>query len=112
MPKEQLCWTCQNACGGCSWSASLTPVEGWTATPSTIKSAKSKEVPTYHIDECPLYKPDRTQRPKPKRKKGKGITNGEKNLILGLYNEGMTITEIARQVNLSRNTVKKYCKKV
>lgn len=111
MPKEQLCWTCQNACGGCSWSLSLTPVEGWTATPSAIKSVK-KDVPTYHIEECPQYIPDKTQIPKPKRKKGKGITNVEKNLILALYNEGRTITEIAHQVNISRNTVLKYCKKV
>ena len=23
---KQICWTCQNACGGCSWSSELKPV--------------------------------------------------------------------------------------
>ena len=36
--KEQICWTCKNACGGCSWSRNLTPVEGWKAE-KTIRSA-------------------------------------------------------------------------
>lgn len=31
MVKEQLCWTCQKACGECSWSSCFQPVEGWTA---------------------------------------------------------------------------------
>lgn len=29
--KDQLCWECKNACGGCEWSANLEPVPGWTA---------------------------------------------------------------------------------
>ena len=29
---DTLCWGCLNACdNGCSWSESLTPVEGWAA---------------------------------------------------------------------------------
>ena len=48
---NQPCWDCANACGGCSWSRNLTPIEGWTA----------KEVPfhaggfTYKIDKCPQF---------------------------------------------------------
>lgn len=39
--KETLCWTCQNACGGCSWSKSFTPVEGWDAKPTKHKHVDS-----------------------------------------------------------------------
>ena len=53
---DQLCWSCQNACGGCSWSKSFTPVKGWKATPTKIKVAP--EMPycdSYLITACPEY---------------------------------------------------------
>lgn len=53
--KEQLCWSCKNACGGCSWSISLTPVEGWTATPKKIKCHDGIIINSYKITECPQY---------------------------------------------------------
>lgn len=34
--KETLCWTCENACGGCPWSRKFEPVEGWEAERSAI----------------------------------------------------------------------------
>lgn len=37
MAKEQLCWTCQKACGDCSWSSCFQPVEGWTAEKYTAR---------------------------------------------------------------------------
>lgn len=46
--KEQLCWHCEKATGGCSWSKSFTPVEGWTAKPSGN---------SYRIKACPEYVP-------------------------------------------------------
>lgn len=110
MPKEQLCWTCQNACGGCLWSASLTPIKGWIAIKTRKKDSHNGIYDAYHIDECPQYTPDNP--PKPKRKQGKGLTSDEKKLILDFYNEGKTITEIASLTNVSRNTVMKYCKKL
>lgn len=106
MSKEQLCWTCQRACGGCSWSRSLTPVDGWTATHSSIK-ATGKEEPTYHIDECPLYKPDGGI-PLKRKNKGRHLTIAEKQMIAHLYNNGMRKMDIARQLNTSYATVKKY----
>ena len=46
---ETLCWTCQNACCGCSWSSSFTPVEGWEAKPTDNG---------YFVVNCPQYVPD------------------------------------------------------
>ena len=50
----QLCWRCAKACGGCSWSSSLTPVEGWEAEPHLIKDATG-DINTYKIRKCPLF---------------------------------------------------------
>lgn len=55
---KQLCWTCQRATGGCSWSDNLQPVEGWTAKPSIIRDSGMVEIPTYSISDCPLYVQD------------------------------------------------------
>ena len=49
---DSLCWTCVNACGGCSWSNTLTPVEGWTAKPVKIKNCT---IPSYKVIKCPKY---------------------------------------------------------
>ena len=57
--QETLCFKCANAYKKCSWSAAFIPVEGWTATP-TIKrmGKKEKEVPSYLVTECPLFRAD------------------------------------------------------
>ena len=56
---ETLCWTCQNACGGCSWSKSFTPVEGWKAKPTQIKTVYNDVFEeSYRVIECPEYIPD------------------------------------------------------
>ena len=52
---DTLCWSCANACGGCSWSAELTPVPGWVAEETYIWAGS---VDSYHVTECPEYKPD------------------------------------------------------
>ena len=54
---EQLCWSCQNACGGCSWSKNLIPVVGWNATPILVKDEEG-DIRTYKIVKCPQYKAD------------------------------------------------------
>ena len=54
MTKEQLCWTCQNACGWCSWSSCFQPVEGWTA-----EKVHRKTYDSYRITKCPEYVPDK-----------------------------------------------------
>lgn len=64
--KSNICFDCQRACGGCSWSAChpvtgqplFIPVPGWTAEPSKLYSAHGshkRETWTYHITACPLF---------------------------------------------------------
>lgn len=72
--KGQLCWTCANACGGCSWSdGSFTPVPGWTARAidrSDVMPAKEAGAQVYYrrtytgyeITNCPQYIPDRRKK--------------------------------------------------
>lgn len=51
----QPCWTCRNACGGCSWSREFQPVEGWTAEKTSIPS-NGEYAESYKIIHCPEYK--------------------------------------------------------
>ena len=51
---EQLCFTCENACGNCNWSESFTPVPGWDAKPTVIKD-RDGNIPSYKIKQCPEY---------------------------------------------------------
>lgn len=44
-----LCWDCQNACGGCSWSRCFEPVAGWEAKPSED---------SFFVINCPQFIPD------------------------------------------------------
>ena len=57
-PKNQPCWTCANACGGCVWSKYGIPVPGWTASKNRIPE-NGAFADTYRIYDCPLYKKDR-----------------------------------------------------
>ena len=50
--KETLCWSCKNACGGCSWSRNLVPVEGWNTIPVKIKGIKTQ---SYKVISCPKF---------------------------------------------------------
>lgn len=57
--KETLCWDCDNACTGCSWSKSLIPVEGWTAKKTRIKisSETGEYTDSYFVIACPEFIP-------------------------------------------------------
>ena len=57
---ETLCWICSNACGNCSWSRSLTPVEGWEAKPIKIKGNFyiGEILDSYIVKRCPEFKED------------------------------------------------------
>jgi hypothetical protein len=52
------CWTCRNACGGCSWSREFKPVKGWDAV-KTYLPTNGEHAESYHVINCPEYKPDR-----------------------------------------------------
>ena len=55
--KEQYnrCWTCKNACGGCSWSRDFIPVKGWDAE-KTYLISNGEHADSYYIKSCPEYK--------------------------------------------------------
>jgi hypothetical protein len=55
---EQLCWSCANACGGCSWARDFIPVKGWEAEKTIVPSDKTE---TYEILLCPQYKFDKRE---------------------------------------------------
>ena len=65
--KLTLCWSCQNACGGCSWSEydpktgkiKFEPVPGWEAIPTKISmQGRVEKIGSYRVIKCPLYVPD------------------------------------------------------
>ena len=57
--RNQLCWSCAKACGGCSWSRNFTPIHGWDATPyrRVYRDAAvgTRYVDSYIIRRCPEY---------------------------------------------------------
>ena len=60
--RTNICFDCDNACGGCSWSAAgmdgkllFEPVPGWTAEKVTLNWRKGKNDFTYHITACPQF---------------------------------------------------------
>lgn len=62
---QQLCWRCENACGGCEWSDRLEPVPGWDATPtSRVLKAGGKGkggtriASSFVIHACPKFRRD------------------------------------------------------
>lgn len=52
--EDQICWDCQRACGGCSWSRSYTPVAGWAAELSVVID-KDGDFYSYNIKSCPEF---------------------------------------------------------
>lgn len=76
--KETLCWTCENACGGCSWSKKFEPVEGWKAKKTKInfrrdythlrrdgkRTVRKHAIVTesFLVLRCPMYKAEDEKR--------------------------------------------------
>ncbi len=60
--EEQPCWDCSRACGGCSWSADLTPVPGWTAVPRIWEDGDI----SWRIIHCPLFRKEPRRKPRGK----------------------------------------------
>lgn len=80
--RAQLCWSCLNACGGCSWSqktgqgGDFIPVAGWTARQVAWRPHDRSDAAqyTYEITACPQYRADpRTERPPEEQPKATGI---------------------------------------
>ena len=105
MAKEQLCWTCKNACGGCDWSNLIEPVKGWTA-----KKVQRKSYETYRISECPEYIPDK-KTDSEEQQRGM-ITKDELAEIKTMLDSGSSTEEIAICLNRRDKTVRKALAKI
>lgn len=102
---NELCWNCQKACGGCTWSDRLELVEGCTATPTERTLTGGKPLQGYHITQCPEFVADEEiKKSKPVIKKT-GITPDERWKILTMLNERKTISEISRTLYLDRRAI-------
>lgn len=66
--QANICFDCENAMGGCSWSAldpvtgkpQFKPVPGWTATPAVLQAKNGSyqyKWDTYSITACPQFVP-------------------------------------------------------
>jgi hypothetical protein len=56
---DTLCWKCQNATGGCSWSQELKPVEGWVAKKTKIRLQRgANDIDSFIVRKCPEFIPD------------------------------------------------------
>ena len=56
---DTICWECEKASGGCSWSRDFIPVEGWNAVPTKIQQrnsdGKSISIDSFDVVECPEF---------------------------------------------------------
>ena len=57
-----LCWRCRRSfLNGCSWAEKFEPVKGWNAIQRTISiswGTEDRQVETYTVIGCPLFKDD------------------------------------------------------
>lgn len=51
---DQLCFSCAKACGNCSWSSQLIPVDGWIAENTVLPNG----IESFSISKCPEYEFD------------------------------------------------------
>ena len=60
--RANICFDCKKACGGCSWSKNFTPVKGWLANKTKIRTYKDnieeRYTTSYNILFCPEFEPD------------------------------------------------------
>ena len=81
-----ICFDCQKACGGCSWSEidpdtgkpRFQPVEGWTAKPVVIQVENGRAVEGYHVTACPEFVKDEPR----KTVRGGGLTLEQMEILI------------------------------
>lgn len=92
----QKCWTCENATGGCSWTAidkktgkvMFQPVPGWDATPTRRRLSGKTIMESYEIHDCPQYVPD-------------GLSRlSLEDQVLMLHDRGMSLRQIGVQIGI------------
>lgn len=60
--QQSICWKCSNCYGGCSWSRSYIPVDGWEAEQRNIEGHDKKAekiLISYRVDSCPEFAEDK-----------------------------------------------------
>ena len=53
-----ICWDCEKALGGCSWSEKLVPVDGWEAVPTVKQQFRGEPLHSFCVISCPEFKRD------------------------------------------------------
>lgn len=95
-----LCWSCKNACGGCSWSKSLTPVKGWQA---------EKTLVSYLVIKCPNYRWDgRSEEGATTQYQPREGMPELRDTVRQLFYQGMSDDEIAAVIGRSAYTVQNH----
>lgn len=107
---ENPCWTCQKACGGCSWSRSFSPVPGWRANKTKKRGqggTKGGYIESYYIRSCPEYDPE-PKRDIPEERGGQRLKYDIDKVML-LTRAGMTEAEICRRMgSMPLDTLRRY----
>lgn len=106
---DTLCWSCQNACGKCSWNQvdletkkiKFQPVPGWKATPTVKKSARTV-YDSYEVTYCPEYVKDEP-RSQAQQKRNYRI---DRETILEMLEEGCSTNDIADVFDCSEVTIR------
>ena len=55
---ETICWNCQRATGGCSWSQNFKPVDGWKVQKTSIRESGVRNFESVKVLECPKFVED------------------------------------------------------
>lgn len=107
---ENPCWTCQKACGGCSWSRSFSPVPGWRANKTKKRGqggTKGGYIESYYIRSCPEYDPE-PKRDIPEERGGQRLKYDIDKVML-LTRAGMTEADICRKMGgMPLDTLRRY----
>ena len=106
---DTLCWSCNKACGQCSWSQPRPkPVEGWTAEQTTIEIQGGQKITSYIVRECPKYESDGRDHSKMKQA-FLPIPEHVVDRIVEMREAGMTYNQIAAELDISEHTAwKRY----
>ena len=106
--QQTLCWDCENATGGCSWSDhnEHTPVEGWTAIETRIKvhnPTQNDQISTsYIVLACPEFIKDARLRKPPEVNRRREI---DKEQVIEAYQRGVLIKDIEEATGYTSSTI-------
>ena len=71
--KRTICWDCVKACGACSWSSGLQPVDGWKVEETEFADSHGETGQTYCVLWCPEFERDSFRFGEIRMKKGETV---------------------------------------